>query len=130
MARVRRYKETNEEEMTLGKFIKRLRVDRGINQDDLAKGIGVNRVTISAYECDRIIPPPDKLKTIAGLFDISIERLMGKIDPSVDVPEGSALDITREEAKKIDELIYYYRNVSDSKRKIIYDLAKALYAEK
>ena len=115
--------------MTLGKLLKRIRVDAGITQDDLANELGIKRATLSHYESDRIVPPPSKLKALANYYDISLERLMKKIPASIEVTDQSPVQQSREDALKIDELIYFYRNVSDSKKEIIYNLASALYKD-
>lgn len=134
MARgVRKIKAIDESKMTLGQYLKLLRVDANLTQPELSDAIGVNRVTISAYESDRILPPPDKLKLFADYFDIGIDMLMSKIPAyaghNSDGSNSSSMKASREDNIKIEQLVYYYKNISDSKKQVLYDLAKALYTE-
>lgn len=58
-----------------GNFLKRLRLDRGLNQNELAKQIGIDKVSISRYERNRVTPNAKTLKKIADFFNIDIVDL-------------------------------------------------------
>ena len=62
--------------MSIEKLLKELRLKRGINQSELAKILGLNMSTISAYE--RGIRKPSKkiLIKLSNLFEISLEYLL------------------------------------------------------
>lgn len=58
--------------------IKRLRVSRGISQDELAKEIGIDRSTVAKWETNGVYPRGDKLPEIADFFGCSIDALYGR----------------------------------------------------
>lgn len=53
--------------------IEEIRKDKGINQDELAKTLGVSRQTISSLERGRYNPSITLAYKIAKLFELSIE---------------------------------------------------------
>lgn len=57
------------------KNIKTLRKLRGVTQQKLADAIGVNRLTISAYEKGRATPPLEKLIALKKYFVITLDIL-------------------------------------------------------
>ena len=58
--------------------IKRLRESRGISQDVLARGLGVDRSTVAKWETNGIYPRGDKLPEIADFFGCTIDALYGR----------------------------------------------------
>lgn len=67
----------------IGERLKKLRKEKKINQEDLAKIIGVQKSTISLYELGKN-DPSDKVKiAIAQYFNISLDYLIGVIDEPV-----------------------------------------------
>lgn len=58
--------------------IKRLRVSRGISQDELAKELGIDRSTVAKWETNGVYPRGDKLPEIADFFGCSIDALYGR----------------------------------------------------
>ena len=135
--------EINEEDMTkkrnniksdsisLGEFMRQLRKDAGLHQKDLADRLGVKPVTYSAYENGRITPPADKLYALAQYYDINVELLMSKLkgheDGAQSDTEIPAINAAKEEIAMLEELAYYFRNLSDAHKKAVFDLAKTLY---
>lgn len=57
--------------------IKNLRKNAKMNQEELAKKIGVGRTTITEYECGRIQPPLDKIQAMADVFGVPVSYLTG-----------------------------------------------------
>ncbi len=53
--------------------IEEIRKQKGINQDELAKNLGVSRQTISSLERGRYNPSITLAYKIAKLFELSIE---------------------------------------------------------
>jgi transcriptional regulator with XRE-family HTH domain len=67
----------------IGERLRKLRKEKGINQEELADVIGVNKATVSLYEIGKN-DPSDKLKIeIAKYFNISLDYLIGVIDEPV-----------------------------------------------
>lgn len=64
--------------MTPGTILKRLREEREMNQDALAKYLGVSRATVSLYEHDERFPSQESLLKYADLFDVSVDYLLGR----------------------------------------------------
>jgi transcriptional regulator with XRE-family HTH domain len=57
--------------------LKRARVLKGLNQEELANILGVKQASISQFERGDRIPTPKNLKKIAESLDVSIEELTG-----------------------------------------------------
>ncbi len=63
--------------MHIGKNLKKLRQSRGLSQRDLAKKLGVTQKVVTTYETDQSIPTVVRLLKLSGLFNVSIEELIG-----------------------------------------------------
>ena len=61
----------------LGDLIRSLRKERKITQKQLGDMIEVSETTISKYESNIMIPPFDKLRSLASVFNISMDTLCG-----------------------------------------------------
>ena len=61
----------------LGLLIKKLRTERKITQKQLANLLGVAEATVCKYENNTSIPPFETLRSIAGIFNISMDELCG-----------------------------------------------------
>ncbi len=59
-----------------GKFIKKLRKDNNLTQDELAKKLGVTYQAVSKWENGKSIPDIAILKTISELFNVNIDELL------------------------------------------------------
>ena len=57
--------------------LKELREQHRLNQEGLAMKLNVSQSTISAYEVGDRTPDLESLKSIARLFDVSIDYLVG-----------------------------------------------------
>ncbi|WP_304528463.1 helix-turn-helix domain-containing protein [Butyrivibrio sp. YAB3001] len=116
--------------------------------------IRVKSGTYSAYETGRIVPSADKLYALAKYYDISADMLLSKLinednltyskqtsigDNNGNSNDGgivygdscekaSELQKVRDDNKQLDELAYYYKNLTMSQKKVVYDLAKTLYS--
>lgn len=62
--------------MTLGEKIKELRKKANISQEELAEKVGVTRQAVTKWESDAGLPDLENLKSIATLFNISIDELL------------------------------------------------------
>ena len=61
----------------LNEQIKLLRMQRGINQVELAKSLGVTKQSISNWENDNIMPSVEMVIKIARFFNVSTDFLLG-----------------------------------------------------
>ena len=60
----------------IGKFIKKLRKDNNLTQDELAKKLGVTYQAVSKWENGKSIPDIAILKTVSELFNVNIDELL------------------------------------------------------
>ena len=54
-----------------------LRTKKGLSQDELAKKVFVTRQAVSRWENGETVPSTETLKLLSGLFDVSINTLLG-----------------------------------------------------
>lgn len=111
---------------SIGKELKRLRIEKGLSQIEVADRISVSRSTITAYESERIIPAPDKLHDMAKLYGVEDEALF-----SLTSSDGKSvgLELPSEFAVDANDFLKCYRDMSDEGQVAIYDLIKDLYME-
>ena len=87
--------------MNLGIRIRNLRRQSNLTQSQLAARLGLTKSVISAYENDLRLPSYDTLITIARIFKVSTDYLLG-------VKSKDGLDLsglTEEEIKAITKLV-------------------------
>ena len=58
-------------------IIYELRTKKGLSQEDLAEKVFVTRQAVSRWETGETIPNIDTLKLLSGVFDVSINTLLG-----------------------------------------------------
>ena len=76
--------------------IKRLRVERGITQEQLASMLKISRSTVGMYETWSREPDFETLEAIADIFNVDVDYLMGRslverkhpVTPSSVIPSG------------------------------------------
>ena len=57
--------------------LKEIRKEKGITQEELAKVLGVNKATVSGWECGRNYPSVEKLIELCKYLDVSSDCLFG-----------------------------------------------------
>ncbi|MGN0454938.1 MAG: helix-turn-helix domain-containing protein [Ruminococcus sp.] len=99
-----------------------LRKDRGLSQAEFAKILGVSHYTVSSYECNRSDPDDNAKITIAKLFDVSVDYLLGLIDEplsynrkkvSVSVPSGFS-DADFKNIKEYIKFLEFQKNIENA----------------
>ena len=75
-----------------------LRKQKGLTQEELANALGVTNQAVSKWESAQCCPDIQLLPTIAEMFDVSVDELLGY------QPASTASDIILEIRKKIDSL--------------------------
>lgn len=63
--------------MEIGKMISKLRNEKGLNQRDLAKLLGVSNGAVGMWETGKRQPDLDTIKKIASFFNVSVDDLLG-----------------------------------------------------
>lgn len=61
----------------VGMFLKQLRTENGMTQEQLGEKIGVSNKTISRWETGNYMPPIECLKILSDLYQISINEILG-----------------------------------------------------
>jgi transcriptional regulator with XRE-family HTH domain len=67
----------NEELSNFGARLKKLRLERGFTQQELANEINVSQRVIVYYERETNHPPSDLLPSIARALDVTVDELLG-----------------------------------------------------
>lgn len=90
----------------LGKKLRELREKSGKTQKDMADLLCINRVSYTQYENNKRTPPPDTLKRIAEIFNVSVDYLLGTSDVSnfSNLPPLTAKD-ERDIARDLENMI-------------------------
>ncbi len=66
--------------MQIGSGIKKLRVERGLSQEELAQRVYVSRQTISNWETEKSCPDLESILLLSSLFGVSVDTLIQKGD--------------------------------------------------
>ena len=74
------------------KRLKKLRLEKGLLQRELAELLNLTRPAITYYELGKRFPDQEILKKIADFFDVSIDYLVGRVNH-----KNPALSETKEE---------------------------------
>lgn len=114
-----------------------LRKERKETQEDLAKMFDMTRATLSAYEHGKIIPPYNKVVTLAGHFGVSVDYLLGQTDvrnapedtpsekPVVDVMK--VLRTLKSDVKDYSKICYLNgKKISDNERFNVSEIVESI----
>ena len=55
-----------------------LRLEKGFNQEELAKALSVSKSTVGMWEIGKRLPGPDKYEEIADYFNVDMDYLYGR----------------------------------------------------
>lgn len=89
----------------IGQFIKELRKEKNISQNELSEEIHVTRQAISAWENGKAVPDSDVLLILSSYFNVSInEILLGKRLSSDEGLEKLTLQLIDDHNKKIRKI--------------------------
>ncbi|MBQ7783357.1 MAG: helix-turn-helix transcriptional regulator [Oscillospiraceae bacterium] len=69
----------------IGAFLKELRKEKGMTQEQLGERLGVSNKTISRWETGNYMPPVDCLNMLSDIYDISINEILAGERVSGDV---------------------------------------------
>ncbi|MBR6506143.1 MAG: helix-turn-helix transcriptional regulator [Clostridia bacterium] len=107
----------------LGNKLYELRKQAGLSQEAFAEKLGVSRQAVSKWECGASLPDTDNLITIADLYNVSLDELIGRSAPSkADTKCTEETDYEDEDDKEDAEAEAYYSDdgtPADTKRKTL-----------
>ena len=99
--------------------LKRLRMKKGISQQQLADIIGVSQQSINKYENHMIEPDINTLIAFADYFNTSVDYLVGHTDIDHVIETIQRYDLNDDEGVLIDGYRRLTRNEKESIRMII-----------
>ena len=88
-----------------GELIKTLRTERKITQKQLAELLGVSEATVCKYEANTSTPPFETMRSIAAIFNISMDTLCGMKHQGTLSVHG----LTEAQIKSLEALANAYR---------------------
>lgn len=102
--------------------LKKVRIDKGWNQGQLAQAIGVSQTAISQFEKGLRFPTPANINKFAEILGVSSDYLLGDEDMTNERIKlmRSMHGLSPEGLKKVEEFIKMvkkYEEPGDSKRK-------------
>lgn len=106
----------------LGNKLYELRKQAGLSQEAFAEKLGVSRQAVSKWECGASMPDTDNLITIANLYNISLDELIGRPAPEKTEKADSQEEYEDEDDKEDAEAEAYYSDdgtPADTKRKTL-----------
>lgn len=62
--------------LQIGSFLKQLRSQRGLTQEQLGEQIGVSNKTVSRWETGTYLPPVEMLQALSEFYGVSINELL------------------------------------------------------
>jgi transcriptional regulator with XRE-family HTH domain len=98
----------------LGAHIAELRKAQGITQIQMAEALGVSQQTVNSYEVARRRIPASALPTLAELFKISVDELLGNPPKRTNGKRGPA--------SKLQQQIERLNQLPKSKQKFVIEM--------
>jgi transcriptional regulator with XRE-family HTH domain len=92
-----------------GAFLKELRKERGLTQEQLGEKVGVTNKTVSRWETGNYMPPVECLSILSDLYGVSINEIVsGKRLAAEELPDAAednlknALELSEQSYKKTE----------------------------
>jgi transcriptional regulator with XRE-family HTH domain len=83
--------------MNTGSIIRRLRKEKRLSQNDLAKLLHVSQATVTSWETGKADPSSSALNALANCFNVSTDYLLGRTDKRQSAEnEPDHVDIARD----------------------------------
>ena len=80
--------------MTLGENLRRLRMEKGLSQEEAAQVLFVSRQSVSKWENNQAEPGVANLRALARLYGVTLDQLLGE-EVRQDPPELSEADLSQ-----------------------------------
>lgn len=98
----------------LGDNIKKLRIEKGLTQEELGKVLNKTKNNISQYETGKREPDNDTLSKLSDLFSVSVDYLLGRTDDLKPPAEDWQPELTQKDEKDIEKLLNDTMNALDN----------------
>lgn len=103
------------------KNLRKLRISKGISQQQLAEVIGTSQQSINKYENHNVEPDISTLSKLADYFDVTIDYLVGhiscdKVEEQIDLSDEESIiienyrELSKEEQQSIRMILKNYLN--------------------
>lgn len=133
----------------LAGYLRILREEKGLKQEDVAKILGIKRAAYAHYENGVNIPTVESLVLLAQFYGVSFDKLIGIEETSRSMRDSAITDPSTETSgiflsyleecskiKKKDlprwissndmELVYYFHNMSEHDKNILITMARMM----
>ena len=104
--------------MTIGKRLRKIRVEQGLTTVELGMRANISQGMISRIENDCANPTIDKVVSLARALNIPVSKLLDE-----DVTLYQPCTLKKEE----QDLLHYYRLVDTSEKAMIINVARVTY---
>ncbi|QGH20881.1 helix-turn-helix domain-containing protein [Clostridium butyricum] len=84
----------------IGEYIKELRKNRKLTQQQLADSVGISQNSVQRYETGKRIPPLDVLTKMAEALNVTLDNILSKDKNSELYKSNIAIGNLKEEAEK------------------------------
>jgi transcriptional regulator with XRE-family HTH domain len=64
---------------TLGRMLKKARLEQGLTQEKLEKISGIKQDMISQYENDKVVPSLHKIRSLSLALKLSVDSMISKL---------------------------------------------------
>lgn len=101
------------DQQKIGRFLKELRNEKKITQEQLAEKLGVSRRTVSRWETGSNMPDLDILVEMADYYDVDLrelldgERRSGKMNKELEETVLKVADYSNEEKRKMTRIMHW-----------------------
>jgi len=124
--------------MKIGESIAKLRTEHKLTQEELGEKVGVSRQAVTKWESDESVPELSKLVALADVFEVSLDRLVGRDKTILDkfnesLREWSKSDLKKRDLKVNSFLIMKFIDISEkngeSAESIVQNIREAMESE-
>lgn len=113
-----------EDRRKFGKYLQGLRKECGYSQEYVASKLNIRRQTYSHYETGRINPPVKAICTMADLYRVPMDRLLGMLTEKEETEEERSSGYLDKDERT---LIFYFNNLEHRERKIVMKIVEEMY---
>ena len=101
-------------QLKIGKFLKQLRMEKNLTQEQLAETLNVSRRTVSRWETGFNLPDLDILVIMSDFYQVDLRELLdgerknGKMDEEMKETVMKVAEYSNEEKKRVSRVVLVY----------------------